>query len=75
MRGGAATTRSQPNNGDTVHEYAAELAVRYFKEQSQMRSDGKLSRRAFKCGPAPNARAWRALVDEFFAGVDRVPAC
>ncbi|MGE5183478.1 MAG: hypothetical protein ACM31C_15510 [Acidobacteriota bacterium] len=65
----------QQNNGDTVHEYAAELAVRYWKEQSEMRARGKLSRKAFKCGPAENARAWRALVDEFFAGRDLVPAC
>ena len=65
----------QPNNGDGVHEYAAELSVRYVKEQTEMRVAGKLRRRAFKCGPAANARAWRALVDEFFAGIDRVPAC
>ena len=65
----------QPNNGSTVHEYAAELAVRYFKEQTEMLAHGKLTHRAFKCGPAENARAWRELVDEFFAGVDHVPAC
>jgi len=65
----------QSNNGDTVHEYAAELAVRYFKEQSEMLAKGKLSRRAFKCGPAENARAWRGVVDEFFGGRDLVPAC
>jgi hypothetical protein len=65
----------QPNNGDAVHEYAAELAVRYFQEQGEMLAAGKLARRAFKCGPAENARAWQALVDEFFAGRDRVPAC
>ncbi|MDB4963347.1 MAG: hypothetical protein JWP01_3346 [Myxococcales bacterium] len=65
----------QPNNGNGVHEYAAELAVRYFTEQSQMMHSGKLTRRAFKCGPAENARAWQALVDEFFAGRDLVPAC
>jgi hypothetical protein len=65
----------QPNNGDGAHEYAAELAVRYFKEQSEMRANGKLARRAFKCGPVENARAWRALVDEFFAGHDLVPDC
>src|SRR5262245_14898708 len=51
----------QPNNGDGVHEYAAELAVRYFKEQTEMRTSHKLSRKAFKCGPAENARAWQAL--------------
>jgi len=65
----------QRNNGNTVHEYAAELAVRYFKEQSELLARGKLSRRAFKCGPAQNARAWHALVDEFFAGRDLTPPC
>lgn len=65
----------QPNNGDAVHEYAAELAVRYFKEQTEMADREKLSRPAFKCGPAENARAWQAIVDEFFAGQDLVPSC
>lgn len=65
----------QPGNGNGVHEYAAELAVRYFREQRQMLRDGKLKRPAFKCGPAENARAWTAMVDEFFAGRDLVPAC
>jgi hypothetical protein len=65
----------QPNNGNVVHEYAAELAVRYWKEQSEMLANAKLSAKAFKCGPPENGRSWRALVDEFFAGVDRVPAC
>jgi hypothetical protein len=65
----------QPNNGAGVHEYAAELAVRYWKEQTEMRAKGKLTRRAFKCGPVENARAWQAIVDEFFAGKDLVPGC
>jgi len=65
----------QPNNGNGVHEYAAELAVRYFREQSQMLARKKLERRAFKCGPAENARAWSAFVGEFFGGRDLVPAC
>jgi hypothetical protein len=65
----------QQNNGDTVHEYAAELAVRYFKEHSELRATGKLAHKAFKCGPAENARAWSALVGEFFAGRDLVPPC
>jgi len=65
----------QPNNGNGVHEYAAELAVRYFKEQNEMATAKKLSKPAFKCGPAENARAWQGLVDEFFAGRDLVPAC
>jgi hypothetical protein len=65
----------QPNNGDGVQEYAAELAVRYFREQTEVRTRGSLSRPAFKCGPPENARAWKALVDEFFAGHDLVAAC
>ncbi|MEO7092093.1 MAG: hypothetical protein ABI175_02505 [Polyangiales bacterium] len=65
----------QPNNGNGVHEYAAELAVRYFREQSQMLRKAKLDRPAFKCGPAENARAWTAFVTEFFGGRDLVPAC
>ena len=65
----------QPNNGNGVHEYAAELAVRYFREQREVLDTGKLARPAFKCGPPENARAWRGLVDEFFAGRDAVPAC
>lgn len=65
----------QQNNGNTVHEYAAELAVRYFKEQSEMLAKGKLSRRAFKCGPSENARAWNSLIGEFFAGRDLTPGC
>jgi hypothetical protein len=65
----------QPNNGDGVHEYAAELAVRYWKEQREMSAHGKLAHSAFKCGPAENARAWRAMVKEFFGGKDLVPAC
>ena len=62
----------QPNNGDTVHEYAAELAVRYWKEQREMQAKHKLSAKPFKCGPAENARAWKALVDEYFGGRDLV---
>ena len=65
----------QQNNGDTVHEYAAELAVRYFKEQSEWLATGKLTRKAFKCGPPENGRAWSSLVSEFFAGRDLVPPC
>ena len=65
----------QPNNGNGVHEYAAELAVRYWKEQSAMLRKKKLSSPAFKCGPAENARSWKKLVDEFFAGRDLVPSC
>lgn len=65
----------QPNNGDGVHEYAAELAVRYWEEHMEILAKGKLAKRPFKCGPAENGRAWKALVDEFFSGRDLTPAC
>jgi hypothetical protein len=64
----------QPDNGDAVREYAAELALRYYQEQrALLRGEPPLPR--FKCGPPENARAWGLLVDEFFGGVDRTAAC
>lgn len=65
----------QPDNGDIAREYAAELAVRYVSEQRAKLAGRALERRAFKCGPEVNARAYRALADEFFGGVDLVPDC
>ncbi len=65
----------QPNNGNGVHEYAAELAVRYFTEQSEMLRAKRLSKPAFKCGPPENARSWKAFVAEFFGGRDLTPGC
>jgi hypothetical protein len=62
----------QPGNG--VLEYGAELALRYYREQrAALRSLPKV--KPFKCGPPENARAWNAIRDEFFGGVDAVPAC
>lgn len=65
----------QPDNGDASHEYAAELATRYFLEhraalEKKPSPDGR-----FKCGPEENRMAWKALAEEFFGGVDLVPAC
>ncbi len=65
----------QPGNGEAVHEYAAELALRWYLEQRTVRRGDKLRRPAFKCGPPENRRAWDALVAEFFGGADAVPAC
>lgn len=65
----------QQNNGNGVHEYAAELAVRYWKEQTEMLRNKRLSKKAFKCGPPENARSWKAFVDEFFGGRDLTPTC
>ncbi len=63
----------QPGN-DVVAEYAAELATRVFDEQrAQLGAGPKLG--AFKCGPAPNAKAWHAMVERYFGGLDRVPDC
>jgi hypothetical protein len=62
----------QPGNG--VVEYAAELALRYYREQrAAIRAlpTGK----AFKCGPPENARAWALIKDEFFGGIDATPGC
>jgi hypothetical protein len=70
----------QPDNGDTVHEYAAELATRWYLEQRAALRVSALhglrpARPPFKCGPEENRRAWDALVTEFFGGADLVPAC
>ncbi len=56
-------------------EYAAELAVRYLREQRAALAGTRLPKAAFKCGPAENAEAWSALVTEFFGGADRVAPC
>jgi hypothetical protein len=58
-----------------VREYAAEIALRYFREHRLVLEGSPLPVRAFKCGPAENASAWKLLSDEFFGGVDLVPAC
>jgi hypothetical protein len=65
----------QQNNGDGVHEYAAELAVRYWEEHMEILAKGKLAKQPFKCGPPENGRAWKALIDHFFGGRDLTPSC
>ncbi len=55
-------------------EYGADLARRYYVEHRALLKKER-SGKAFKCGPPENAKAWRLLVDEFFGGVDLVPAC
>ncbi len=66
----------EPNNGLPVREYAAELALRWYKEQRAVLRGERLPMggRAFKCGPPENRRSWGALVKEFFA-IDLVPPC
>ncbi len=65
----------QPNNGDAVHEYAAELALRYYRDNRASMRGEALKKPGFKCGPPENQRAWAALADEFFGRVDRTPIC
>ncbi len=63
----------QPGNG--VREYAAELAVRYYKEERAALRGERQPRARFKCGNAENKAAWDAFVAELFGGVDRAPPC
>ncbi|XXT23654.1 hypothetical protein WME94_19130 [Sorangium sp. So ce429] len=63
----------QPGNG--VGEYAAELAIRYYREQRAALRGQRLGKPPFKCGPPENARAWSQLAGEFFGGADRVAPC
>ena len=65
--------RVQKNNGDGVHEYAAELAVRYWEEHMEILAKGKLAKKPFKCGAPENGRSWKALIDQFFGGRDLTP--
>lgn len=62
-----------PSGG--VKEYAAELALRYYREHRLVLEKKPLPVAAFKCGPAENAEAWGLLAAEMFGGVDLVPAC
>lgn len=64
----------QPGNGNVVVEYAAELATRYYREQRAVLR-GLPRAKSFKCGPPENARAWSAMRDEYFGGIDAVPPC
>lgn len=61
--------------GNDVHEYAAETALRYYRENRAVLRGERPIKPAFKCGPDENRRAWEALRDEFFGGVDLVPPC
>jgi hypothetical protein len=63
----------QPGNG--VVEYAAELAIRYYRETRAAMRKTPLPAPPFKCGPEENARAWTLIVNEFFGGADESPAC
>jgi hypothetical protein len=61
--------------GNDVREYAAELALRYYQEQHAYWKEDKKKPTPFKCMTQDNADNWKLFVDEFFLGVDLVPAC
>ncbi len=65
----------QPNNGDTVLEYAAEVALRYYREQRAMIRNGRLQGPAFKCQTPENHEAYVLVAERFFGGFDRTPVC
>ncbi len=62
----------QPGNG--VHEYAADIGKRYYLEHRALLRQEKQGP-LFKCITDDNATAWQLVVDEFFGGVDLLPAC
>lgn len=58
-----------------AREYAAELGLRYYRENRLALDNKELPLKPFKCGAPENLTAWQALAEEFFGGVDLVPAC
>ncbi len=65
----------QPNNGEVIGEYAAELATRFFDEQLAAARGEAYPAGKFKCGVPENGKAWKLVSDEFFGGADLVGAC
>ena len=66
----------QPDNGDAVLEYGAELASRYLLDQRAMLEQGKLpAGPAFKCATAENGQAYKKVGAAWFGGVDLTPSC
>jgi hypothetical protein len=61
--------------GNDAHEYAAEVALRWYREQRAIVRGERAAHPAFKCGPEENRRAWEAIAAEFFGGVDLTPPC
>ncbi len=63
------------HSGEGAEEYAAELALRWYREHRQLTLEGRSVSTPFKCRAPENARAWRLLVDRFFGGIDLIPGC
>ena len=62
-----------PNGG--AREYAAEVALRYYREQRLLFEGKPLPVPPFQCGPKENAEAITLVAREFFGGVDQTPPC
>ncbi len=58
-----------------VREYAAELALRYYREHEVYLSGAAPETTPFKCATDANRIAWTHLADTFFGGVDLAPEC
>jgi len=60
-----------------VREYAAELAIRYVREQRLRLSSTEppADDDRFKCRATENAIVWREMSETFFGGFDLVPPC
>lgn len=65
----------QPDNGDAVLEYGAELASRYLLDQRAMLEHGRVPPPVYKCETPENAQAYAKVGKAFFGGVDLTPAC
>lgn len=60
-----------------VREYAAELAIRFVREQRAwlLRPEAPPDAPPFKCLAPENEAGWTELGREFFAGIDLTPPC
>lgn len=58
-----------------VREYAAELALRYYRESADVLGGRASSDPPFKCLTDENRAAWDLLTREFFGGVDLSGEC
>ncbi len=66
----------QPDNGDAVDEYGAEVATRWYQEhRAIIKGQSPPKGSPWKCKTAENGEAWKLVTDAFFGGVDLVAAC
>jgi len=61
--------------GEGVEEYAAELGLRYFLDTRRVLAGKGAPGAPFKCRTPDNREAWKLISEEFFGGVDLLPAC